>query len=116
MKTKRFHHIIDLNNCNNKIFDQQIVCDFVEEVVEALDMSILKGPITANGIEENPGLSVLAIIDFSHISIHTFKNNQEALIDIFSCKKYNRETVLQIAKKYFETPNTTIRKKEVWWG
>ena len=79
-------------------------------------MKILEGPIIAKGKEINPGLSSLAIIDFSHISIHTFTNSNEALIDIFSCKEYGREIVLEISKKYFATSETKVRKKEVWWG
>jgi len=116
MKTKRFHNIFDLTHCNEKILDKKIIRKFVEEAVEAVDMSILEGPIIAEGIESNPGLSIIAIIDFSHISMHTFANNKKALIDIFSCKEYDKEKVLQVCEKYFATPNTTIRQKEVWWG
>jgi S-adenosylmethionine decarboxylase len=116
MKTKRYHNIFDLTYCNEKILDKKILRDFIEEVVEAVDMSILEGPIIAEGIASNPGISILAIIDFSHISMHTFANSNEALIDIFSCKEYDREKVLSLCKKHFATPKTVVRKKEVWWG
>lgn len=116
MKIKRYHNIFDLTNCNKKINDKKVLRKFIEEVVNAVDMNILEGPIIAEGKVPGSGLSALAIIDFSHISIHTFTDNMEVLIDIFSCKEYKKEVVLNICKKYFATKNTKIRKKEVWWG
>ena len=105
-----------MGNCNDKITDAKIVREFVQKIAESVDMTILEGPIVAQGTEHNPGLSVLAIIDFSHISIHTFTKYKEVLIDVFSCKEYDREKVLQVCRDYFDTSDTEIRQKEVWWG
>jgi S-adenosylmethionine decarboxylase len=116
MITKRFHNVYDLENCNEKIGNRNDVREFVEKVAQAIDMTILEGPIVAEGIEDNPGFSALVIVDFSHISVHTFTKNREALIDVFSCKEYDRERVLNVCKEFFSTPETTIRQKEVWWG
>jgi S-adenosylmethionine decarboxylase len=116
MKTKRFHHIFDLEDCNQKINDPKILRDFLEELVKKVKMSILEGPIIAQGKPENPGFSAVAIIDFSHVSIHTFANSKEVLIDVFSCKEYDKEKVLKLCKKYFASSTTKVRQKEVWWG
>ena len=116
MNVKRFHNIFDMKNCNDKISDPKVIREFVENIAKAVDMTILEGPIFAQGVAHNPGLSALAIIDFSHISIHTFTKYSEALIDVFSCKEYDKEKVLKVCKEYFETPDTEIREKEVWWG
>ncbi|MDA1337420.1 MAG: S-adenosylmethionine decarboxylase [bacterium] len=116
MITKRFHHILDLENCNANIEDREALRNFVEKIAASIDMKISEGPIVAEGVQENPGLSVLAIIDFSHISIHTFAKYREALVDVFSCKEYDREKVLAISKEFLATPETKIRHKEVWWG
>ena len=116
MQVKRYHHIFDLTNCNKKINDRKIVREFIEEVTEAVDMQILEGPIVAEGIQSNPGLSALAIIDFSHISIHTFSISSEVLIDVFSCREYDKSRVLEICLKYYGTDKTKVREKEVWWG
>lgn len=116
MNVKRYHNIIDMNNCNNKISDSKIMHEFIKNVAKKIDMNIIEGPIVVQGVECNPGLSAFAIVDYSHISIHTFTKNNEALIDIFSCKEYDREKALQACKDYFETPDTIIRQKEVWWG
>ena len=116
MVTKRFHTIFDMEYCNENINNRAKVREFVERLTAAVDMSILEGPIIAEGIEKNPGLSALVIVDFSHISIHTFTKYQEALIDVFSCKEYDRDSVRHVAEEFFSTPQTSIRQKEVWWG
>ena len=116
MRTKRYHNIFDLENCNDNISNRDVMRDFLEAVAESVDMKILEGPIVAEGVASNPGISALVIIDFSHISIHTFQKSNEALIDVFSCKEYNKERVLEVCKKYFASPETKVRQKEVWWG
>lgn len=114
--TKRFHNILDLDNCNENIASRDAVRTFVEKVAKATDMHILAGPLVAQGIAENPGFTALVIIDYSHISVHTFTKNREALVDIFSCKVYDREKVFKVCRDFFGTPETTVRQKEVWWG
>lgn len=79
-------------------------------------MSILAGPYSAVGIPENPGVSAFVIIDYSHISIHTFTKYNEALIDIFSCKAYSRNIVMDYCIEYFGANAKLSRIKEVWWG
>lgn len=116
MQTKRFHNIYDLENCSEKISNRDDLCQLVHDIADSVDMKILEGPIVAEGIETNPGLSALAIIDYSHISIHTFTKYSEALVDVFSCKEYDREKVLAVIQNFLSTPETTIRQKEVWWG
>jgi S-adenosylmethionine decarboxylase len=116
MKTKRFHNIYDFENCNGKIGNKDAMRDLVEKIAKAIEMNILQGPIVAEGVKSNPGLSALAIIDFSHISVHTFTKYKEALVDVFSCNEYDRERVLDVVKVLLSTPETTIRQKEVWWG
>jgi len=116
MNTKRFHNIFDLENCNEKIGNRDELRQLVQKIATSVDMKILEGPIVAEGVDINPGFSALAIIDFSHISIHTFTKYREALVDVFSCKEYDREKVLSVVKEFLSTPETTIRQKEVWWG
>jgi S-adenosylmethionine/arginine decarboxylase-like enzyme len=99
---KRFHLIIDAQNCNNKLLGSQ---SFIEELIRGIsrliDMRILKGPVTADGIEENPGLSCFTIIDFSHISIHTFTKTNEFCLDIFSCKSFDYKRLYEHIKDCF---------------
>ena len=116
MHTKRYHHIFDINHCNAKIGNETDLENLVKKIAASVNMTILKGPIVAEGIPENPGFSALAIVDFSHISVHTFTKYDEALIDVFSCKEFDRENLLNEVKSFLSTPESTVRHKEVWWG
>lgn len=116
MKQPRYHIICDLSGCNEKIKNSKAVREFLEEVVKRVNMSILEGPIIAEGIDENPGVSGIVIIDFSHISVHTFSKYNEALIDIFSCKPFERNPLVDYCFEFFEADRDTSRVKEVWWG
>jgi S-adenosylmethionine decarboxylase len=89
---------------------------FIKELADEIDMKILHGPVVAEGIPENPGLSGFAIIDYSHISIHTFTNSNETLIDVFSCKPYDKVKALKVCQEYYSTDEAVISEKEVWWG
>lgn len=116
LQAKRYHIICDIKGCNDKIRDRQAIREFIEELVKITNMSILEGPIVAEGKPENPGLSAFVIIDFSHISIHTFTKYDEALIDVFSCKEYDKDLVSDYCRSYFGVDKENSRVKEVWWG
>ncbi len=116
LQAKRYHIICDLKNCNEKIKDREALRQFLEDLVKTIDMTILEGPIIAEGKPENPGLSALVIVDFSHLSIHTFTKYDEVLIDIFSCKEFSRDLTIDYCLNFFGTTKEHSRIKEVWWG
>lgn len=107
--SKRFHIIIDAFGCDpTHLNDEAFLINFEKGVTKMLGMSILKGPIAAAGIPENPGLSVFSIIDFSHISIHTFTETNEFYLDIFSCKPFDYEQLTAHVKKTFQLSDDHI--------
>ncbi len=117
MNTKRYHIIIDVSGVDNKILnDQEGLKNFLNELPGLIDMHTLTEPLVVQGIPENPGLSGFVIIDYSHISIHTFTGNSEALVDIFSCKPYEQETAVNATLKYFQVPRDQARIQEVNWA
>ncbi len=116
MKQARYHLIFDLDHCRDTIKDHAVIRKFIEETVAAVKMEIIAGPIVCDGVPSNPGLSGFAVLDFSHVSVHTFTEYDEALVDIFSCKPFDREVAREKCVQYFATPQTEVRAKEVWWG
>lgn len=116
MQQPRYHIICDLSHCTQNFKYPEAIRQFLEEIVKRVNMSILEGPIIAEGKPENPGVSGLVIIDFSHISVHTFTKYNEALIDIFSCKQFERNPVVDYCIEYFGAKPENSRIKEVWWG
>lgn len=116
MLTKRYHVIIDVSGARDEILnDEEGLKKFLKDLPGLIDMNILEGPLVARGIPENPGLSGFVIIDYSHISIHTFTNNSEALVDIFSCKPYDQDVAVDATLNYFKIPREQARIQEVCW-
>jgi S-adenosylmethionine decarboxylase len=72
---------------------RRLVKSLLSETAKICKMRIISGPHIAQGMDYNPGISGFAIIDFSHISIHTFSSPGEVCVDIFSCKPFNPEEV-----------------------
>ncbi len=117
LKTKRYHMIIDVTEVKADILQKKEELDgFLKNLPGKIGMSVLVGPLIAEGIPENPGLSGFVIIDFSHISVHTFTKAKEALIDVFSCKPYDKKVVLDSAMLFLNVKENQCRVKEVSWG
>ena len=74
-----------------------------------IDMHILEGPHIVQGVPENPGYTGIEVIDKSHISIHTFSENNTISIDVFSCKPFNAKKVVEYIKNLIEFNQITTR-------
>jgi len=115
LKAKRYHIVCDLMKCNNKINKKNELIDFIVNLAQLINMKIIKGPEIEKGTAKNPGLTAFAIIDYSHISVHTFTKYNEALIDIFSCKKYNAKKAFDFCLNFFESDINNSRINKVCW-
>lgn len=116
MHTTRYHLIVDVSSAGPAISDPEAIKTFLTDMAAATDMSVLAGPLVAEGIPENPGITGFVIVDFSHVSVHTFTKFGEAMIDVFSCKPYNPEKVRALCRNTFGTETSEVREKIVWWG
>jgi S-adenosylmethionine decarboxylase len=117
MQQQRYHVIMDLENVSQEILnDVEGLREFLKKLPGTIDMSVLKGPEVVQGIPENPGITGFVIIDFSHISVHTFTKFGEALVDIFSCKPFEQENAIKAVLEYFKISREDARIKEVFWG
>lgn len=109
--------IVDLKHISVKIGNDKKGLDrFLRKLVKKIGMHILHEPVIVEGIKENPGLSGFVIIDFSHISIHTFTIHNEALVDIFSCKSYDKKVAKTTILRYFKALEDQARVRIVYWG
>ena len=78
-------------------------------------MQILGGPVVTHGFPGNEGLSGFVLIDFSHISIHTFTKDKQALVDIFSCKAFDQEAAIKPILEYFQVEKSDTKIETVSW-
>lgn len=117
MQQKRYHLIVDLSEVpRQKLSDEAGLTQFLQKLPTVINMHVLKGPEIAVGIPENPGITGFVIIDYSHISVHTFSEYREALVDIFSCKPFDQEQAVTAVLEYFAVSKDQAMLKEVAWG
>lgn len=114
---QRYHIIIDaVPVSNDRLIDKEGITEFLNTLPGKIGMKILVPPTVVEGIPENPGVTGFVVIDFSHISVHTFTEKSLAMVDIFSCKAYEQEDAIQAVLEFFKVEKKDTTIKEVWWG
>lgn len=117
MAAKRFHIIIDVSNVSKEILtDTEGLDGFLKSLPGQIGMSILKGPEVVVGTPDNPGITGFVIINFSHISVHTFTDYGQALVDIFSCREFDQNEATKAVLDYFKVDRPSAKIQEVNWS
>ncbi len=89
----------------DKMWDEDLVREFLYEYPESLDMTRITEPNVLRydaPKSEDSGVSGFVIIAESHISIHTFPRKDYINIDIFSCQPFDHERALADVKDLFD--------------
>ncbi len=96
--TKTYHIIFDAFGVNKKLLNsEKFALGLLLEIPRIIRMKILAGPNLVRDYDKgHEGLSGFAIVDFSHVSIHTFVDTNEIFVDIFSCRPFEYKK----ARKY----------------
>lgn len=99
-----YHLQVDAKACNqnacypnaNKIYN------FTKELVTAIDMVAFGEPMINHfGSDNKAGYTLVQLIETSNICAHFCDDTGDAYFDIFSCKEYDTEIVIDLIKKYF---------------
>ena len=83
--------------------DTEYMKTWFEKLVQTIDMKILDGPhIVYCDMEGNRGLTGIAIIETSHIALHSWDEISPGLIelDIFSCKYFDPNDVIDALREF----------------
>lgn len=90
---------------------------WIKTLIKKIDMKILAGPYASKVTKKgNAGITGVAIIETSHIVMHTWDENNPSLIqlDVYSCKDFKETDVLdslsefkpiEVDYKYFDREN-----------
>jgi S-adenosylmethionine decarboxylase len=92
------HLIIDLWGCQN-IDDLQLVERTLLESVREIGATLLN--IDLHHFEPNGGVSGVAVLAESHISIHTWPEKGYAALDVFVCGDCNPHRSLPVLRRAF---------------
>ncbi len=99
------HLTMRLSNIERRgsLNDRDAVSNFLVTLVDRVGMRILAGPMVGieEGVPEKRGLSSVIILYESHAAIHTYPELGEAFVDLFSCRRFSAETVLDTLHRTF---------------
>ena len=97
-KTIRQHkHIIIRAYVKNPPTTEIQLSEWCKDVISRVGMNVISGPhVVYSDMIDNEGFTAVAVLDFSHLSIHTWDKVDPALIefDLFSCKDFDVNLVL----------------------
>lgn len=102
------HLMLDMYNCIPQVLDdKKLILDILQELPKELGMKILLDPVAAfiepNEERDQGGWSGFAMIQESHISIHTFIKRRFVIIDVYSSKEFDTKYIIDYFKKVFKT-------------
>ena len=98
-----YHLILDCKSGKN-IDDKKNIEKFIKDLVEKIDMVSVGEPIIeylAPKEFDKAGFSLVQLIETSSITGHFIDSNGDFYLDIFSCKKFDKDIVIQCVKQYF---------------
>lgn len=99
------HLILDVANGDlEAVRSKEVIQNFVNELVKAIDM-IAFGPTWierfATHDATKSGISFVQMIETSNITGHFVDKDGSFYLDIFSCKDFDEEIVVELVEKYF---------------
>ena len=106
-----YHLVIDARGCNSNILSGNTLRQWVHELVELIDMVAYGKPMIEHFAKHDPlkaGYTLVQMIETSAITGHFVDLNGGAYIDIFSCKPFNIQKVMDHLLKYFEPKDVFV--------
>ena len=102
------HLIIDLKNCKNLeiLSDTRFIEKFLLKLVDIAEMKAITKPKVLyyeHEDEKESGVTGFVIISDSHISIHTYPVKKTLYMDLFSCKQFDVEKIVNYVTDTFKS-------------
>jgi len=117
-KTTTFgeHLVFDAYGCNvEKLMDMELCYDVLNTLVKMAEMHAMTPPFVIKsegnltlGGKDPGGFTGFVIIEESHISIHTFAKRGFVTIDLYSCKEFPSDGIVEYLKKTFEAKDVDV--------
>ena len=101
------HVTIDASGCNKRrLSSVTLVYDILNELPERIGMTKMTLPYVVKWLDKfahgTEGISGFVMIAESHISIHTFPDQDYVFMDIFSCKEFDAGNAIKYLVDVFE--------------
>jgi S-adenosylmethionine/arginine decarboxylase-like enzyme len=102
-KLLKHKHLLIRAEVKNPPKTEEQIIKWMNNLIAKIDMNILAGPYASKVSKKgNKGISGVAIIDTSHVGIHTWDETDPALVqlDVYSCKEFNKIDVLSCIEEF----------------
>jgi S-adenosylmethionine decarboxylase len=99
------HLIIDLYGAKN-LDNMELIETALRQCVEAAGATLLH--IHLHHFEPNGGISGVAVLAESHISIHSWPENGYAALDVFMCGDANPDACVPVLRKAFRPKRIAV--------
>lgn len=107
-----YHLILDCSGCDhNKIVSGDNIYAFTKELVKRIDMVAYGEPVIQHFATHDPnkaGFSMMQLIETSNIAAHFVDKDNTCYIDVFSCKPYDNNTVVDTVKEFFGATSVRV--------
>jgi S-adenosylmethionine/arginine decarboxylase-like enzyme len=96
------HLIVDVKSGNENVRDGDYLANFVEKLVELIDMKAYGKPWVEHfGTGAPAGYTVVQLIETSNICGHFCDETGDFYLDVFSCKDFNENIVTDYIQQCF---------------
>jgi len=98
-------HLIIRAEANRVPTDEKKLTIWMKDFIASIDMKILMGPyVKYCTMEGNRGITGIAVIETSHITIHVWDEPNPALmqIDVYSCAEFDPYKIAEKIKADFD--------------
>ena len=97
-------HLLINAKVRNPMSSEDEAINFLTNLVNAIDMKIIKGPFASYVDKEgNKGLTAIVMIETSHIAFHIWDEPEPGLLqfDLYTCGSLDLDKAISILKQYF---------------
>ncbi len=100
-------HLLVNAKVSKPMREEQEAIDFLTNLVNRIDMKIIKGPFAKfidNDAEGNSGLTAIVMIETSHIAFHIWDQVEPGLLqfDLYTCGKLDLAEVMKALREAFD--------------
>jgi S-adenosylmethionine/arginine decarboxylase-like enzyme len=99
-----YHLTLDCASCDpESIRSHDNIYNFTKQLVKDIDMVAYGEPVIVNfGTENKAGYTMFQLIETSNICAHFANEDNTMYLDVFSCKPYDTDVVIELVKQYFK--------------
>ena len=106
------HLMLDLNDCDDAILDNLEACyGLLRDLPAMVRMTPITQPYVFRyeaPVPGDEGITGVAIIAESHISLHTYPKKGFVFVDVFSCKAFDVKKATDYIVQFFESKSPVV--------